>query len=210
MNYFDYSSEGYGYIEEPLLKYQFFLHIEATHVGGCLEIEFLFYYRIKDKKLLEIAVKSMTDNSLLGQPNIAGIFELKEPFDRSLLKGYIREYITNGRNYLGLDYVFHSSTIMSENQFEYLMEDVKADLKINKHLINQKWSDSPIVKLCEEYDFAVFPTPEYDYIAECRCPTGYSHRIQINLKNDTWGCGYCRVNGGVKELIQHFRKYVKR
>jgi hypothetical protein len=35
---------------------------------------------------------------------------------------------------------------------------------------------------------------------DARCPVRSGHRLMITTGNDEFGCGYCRVKGGVDEL----------
>ncbi|MFC2090804.1 hypothetical protein ACFLT1_08505 [Bacteroidota bacterium] len=206
MNYFDYSREGYGILPGPPIGYTFFLHVEATHVGGAWELNFYFYYRIIDNAIIEfVNGVGYQDDDLTY--NIIGRFKLQEPFYRSSLKNYIREYISEGRNYFGLGYIFHKSTVMNESHFRSLIDDISADLKINKYFIDKDWGDIPLRKLCEEYGFEIIPVPEYHHIAECRCPAGYSHRMTLDLESGNWFCSWCGKSGYLKELEEHLSKY---
>jgi len=206
MDYFDYSFEGYGKPDYPVSKYSFFLNIEATHISGVLELELCFYYRLQDKSVIEFILGIPSDEEEQSH-FIIGRFRLEEPFHRQLLKHYIRKFIMDGRNYLGLGYIFKESTIMGERQFKHMMDDILADLQINRYYQQTKWKDSPIAELCYKYGLEILPTDGEDYLAECWCPAGHSHRLQLNLDSGSWYCGYCRKKGHLKELKKLIVKY---
>ena len=95
---------------------------------------------------------------------------------------------------------------MSEKDIWYILDDIRADLRIGEYIVEAKWGDSPMVKLCKEYSLYIFPSGKEDHIAECMCPTGRSHRIYINFETSYWFCGYCRINGHVEELRGYLNK----
>lgn len=190
-------------------RYIFFLHIEATHVGGVASMVMKLYYRVIGQDTLELMMKYILEE-FDEVTMIIGRFRLHEPMCRNVLMHHTREYFSEGRNYLGLGYIFYKSPVMSEREFRTIIDDIVSDLKINRYLQEKKRSGSALYTLCKEHGFEVIPTPDHNDIAECRCPTGYSHRFTINLENDTWGCGWCKKKGGLKELREHFEKYMNK
>lgn len=206
MNYFDYFHKVYGDPVSHISKYQFFLHVEARGVMGIAEVEFFFYYRVDSDNVLEI-ITSHDEDKMGYTYDIAGRFQLHEPFHQGLLKNYIREFIWGVHVYNGLDYKFHRSSVMSEKDIMDILDDILADLSIGEYKVKAIWGDSPMVKLCDEFSMHIFPSGEEDHIAECMCPTGRSHRIGINLESGSWYCGYCRINGHVEELRGYLIEY---
>lgn len=207
MNHFDYFHKEYG---DPILhisRYKCFLHIEATCVLGAYELELWFYYRLDKSNVLEIITHDRDKNEGYDY-HIAGRFQLYEPFYTGLLKRYIREYIQGVKPYYGLDYDFYESTVISERNFLNLLDDIEADQRIVKYRAEMKWAGSEMARLCNQYNLHIFYSGEEDHLAECMCPTGRGHRVTINMETGSWFCGYCKENGGVKEM-KHYSSQSK-
>ncbi len=115
MDYFDYSGKVYGKPEDSIEKYKFFLHIEATHVGGFAEMDMYFYFLILQGNILEL-VMAVSRNDFQQEADIIGRFKLTDPFQNRVLYNYVSEYIKHGRNYFSLGYIFHESTIIFQGR----------------------------------------------------------------------------------------------
>ena len=147
-------------------------------------LDYFFYFRIIDETELELYLNGYYNNS---NPVHAVISRgpIKGTFRKQLLIDHLREYILRGRNFTGLAYSFVESPIITEEEFTAVKDDVMADLLVNKYLVDKRWSETPILRLCRENELEIRPTPEYEHIVDCRCPSGYSHRLIINAK---YGC----------------------
>ncbi|MFQ6610862.1 MAG: hypothetical protein ACE5D7_08705 [Fidelibacterota bacterium] len=109
-----------------------------------------------------------------------------------LLKPYIR-------NKKGFHWpnTFLVGGIVNEKSFKDLVTAIESDI----HRITEetKKRETSIVKTARELGLHPYPLGTEMDIWTARCP-GTNHRIHINAKSEVFGCGYCRVNGGSKEL----------
>lgn len=209
MDYFDYRSKtAYGEKTVPLKEYQFLLRTEVAMDGGASLFKYFFFYRVIDGQILEFLLYVKNEDETESGSSIIGKFNLKEPFRKLLLKDYLRQYIVGGRNFIGLGYTYIESPVFTKEEFREMQDDIMADLMINKYLGEKKWKDSPIVRLCEDFQLGIHPTPNYDYIMDCRCPVGHNHRLTINAKTCSWYCGYCSRKGYLEEFKEHINQNI--
>lgn len=71
-----------------------------------------------------------------------------------------------------------------------------------KRQIQEFGNNSAIIQFCKENH--LLPEAPGGSLNNwyANCPSRRPHRIMVSASNDTFGCGYCRKKGGIKELAE--------
>ena len=75
---------------------------------------------------------------------------------------------------------------------------------------NVAWQDVDdphgLLRLADELDLAPRCKGTRSTTCYCNCPSGRSHRADLNHVQGLWYCGYCRIGGGPSELMAEINK----
>lgn len=205
MDCFDHANSGmYGKLLFPISEYHFLIHIENPALGGLLEIDYWFYYKVLPGQVLEIVLCTTCEDE---EPVYApyGRFMLKEPLINGVLELHLRRFMVECRNWHGLGWVYHESPVINEERFNYIKADIMADLMIAEYKSMMRWGNSPLVLFCRKIGLDIHATHN-DCLLDVKCPAG-NHRFSLDAAKGKWWCGYCRRKGGLEELKDHLERW---
>jgi len=104
----------------------------------------------------------------------------------------------------GVEYMTAAGYISLE-QFELLHQRVLIDAA-RREREHEEWSrlarenETEIIHVARELGLRPEPAGFGPVQWYANCPKGRAHRVMITTGDDEFGCGYCRVKGGVDEL----------
>jgi hypothetical protein len=113
---------------------------------------------------------------------------------------------------LGVEHMTAAGYISSA-QFELLHQRVLSD-GVRREREHKEWSqlarenESEIIRVARELGLHPEPAGFGPVQWYARCPAKSLHRLMITTSKDEFGCGYCRVRGGVEELRRFVDKGV--
>ena len=130
------------------------------------------------------------------------------------LTEFLEEFFANPMGFIGTPtygiydtFMHHDKkivgTMFTKEEFDIIME--KAIKKINER--QARAEESELVSLCREYGLSPEPTGADTTSFWANCITGRPHRMQVSTLSEEWGCGYCRIKGGINELKEAYKKY---
>lgn len=98
---------------------------------------------------------------------------------------------------------FEEAGLLDEAAFKAIVAGIEAELKANAD--EAAASETEIVRAARELGLHPVPTGKGPTHWYARCP-GTQHQLLIGAGSGQFGCGYCKVKGGVMEL----REFVER
>mgnify|MGYP001253794353 CR=1 FL=1 len=198
MNTFSISKDTYGKQQFPIEEYDFFLHAD---LGGIADITHKYFF-LEKKSILEFVLYEYSNEELLSSW-IIGRFHIENKSNKTSLLGYLKQWIIETKLYYGLNYEFVSSPYFTEKEFKNMIDEISNWILSSKNQFNKLHNDSPYLKLCEKYNMEIFVSDLSTGIIQSPCPTSTSHLFFINVKDDSWWCGYCDIKGNYNELVNY-------
>lgn len=98
---------------------------------------------------------------------------------------------------------FTKPGLLTEEAFQSVVKAVEAELETNTEKARSQ--ESEIVTTARALSLNPEPTGTGATDWQAHCP-GTNHTLMISAKSDQFGCGYCKVKGGVKELREFVTK----
>jgi hypothetical protein len=131
-------------------------------------------------------------------------FEINQHTLRDQLATFLLGYFSQPELLMGRpEYV--KSDIFSEQEFDKILKE--AEDCIGRAREKTRQQKSPLLELCREYGLE----PEHHGGIEnqftAKCVTGRPHNMYVSTKSEEWGCGYCRIKGGVDGLKIAYARY---
>lgn len=114
---------------------------------------------------------------------------------KDVLRAFLIEYIISPltRNYTH----FVDSNLFTLNEYNSLYDNALE--AVRKQQEEAKLNSTELTEVCSRYKLNPEPINHDGTSWKANCPSGAHHRIMISA--DSWGCGYCRKKGGIKELV---------
>jgi hypothetical protein len=125
-------------------------------------------------------------------------------FDESVIDLLSCYFGTSAGAPLGVEHMTAAGYI-SPAQFETLHQRVLSD-RVRREQEHKEWSrlarehETEIIRVARDLGLDPEPAGIGRVQWYARCPGSRGHRLMITTGHDEFGCGYCRVKGGVDEL----------
>jgi hypothetical protein len=89
--------------------------------------------------------------------------------------------------------------LLSQTSFERVLEEIDDERKALRAAAERQ-RGSELVRAAQALGLDPQPTGNSAEGWYVNCPTRRPHRASARPKDGTWGCGYCRIGGGVQKL----------
>ncbi|MBR9999007.1 MAG: hypothetical protein KFF73_08550 [Cyclobacteriaceae bacterium] len=124
---------------------------------------------------------------------------VREQLREFLMEFYSMPYLFLGRP----EYV--ESDMFSEDEFNHILQEANDRTEaVRKKSLRQK---SPLLELCREYGLDPEPAGHKETSFYAKCVTGRPHQMYLSTESEAWGCGFCKIKGGVEELKAAYQQY---
>ena len=177
-----------------------FLTFEQIHyLGKDIGLTDLFYQLIDNNILITSKFKEEEEIPL------ARIDNNFEPI-KLQLEDFLVEFFSYPGHFMGTP-AYEYSDMITHEEFEWLLQNA-IDIMDGKKVI-ATYKENELIDLLRKYKLDPEPTGDNLHNFEAKCPTGRHHNMLVSTLSNEWGCGYCRINGGVRELKEVYEKYTK-
>jgi hypothetical protein len=114
-----------------------------------------------------------------------------------ILKEFLIDYLSKIR--YGHPWYVYSETF-SQKEFDDMLDSAIELIRLRKEKASLNTSE--ITDVCVEYQMRPEPVDDKGTAWMANCPSRRGHWIHISSKQNLWYCGYCKRNGGIKELVE--------
>ena len=182
------SSLDFGSIGEGINEFEFILETICWFSDFSLK----YYYRITDDNYIQLA-RIVEDDDI----EIISQYKLRHKNIKENIVFILKTNI-EVRMYFEGKQDFSKSPLFTQSEYNQLVQSIK-DEKASFSNKAQKFR-TPTIEYLDEAKYSPKPTGTDEHNWEATCPNSSNHKIMINTKSDSWGCGYCCRKGGLEEL----------
>jgi hypothetical protein len=158
----------------------------------------LYYVLEKDKLIMTSKFKADPKVALKDSITLYHKELLKVQLDvKGLLKEFIIEYLSN----IGYGYPWYlGSKMFTKEEFSEMLDSAMKLIELRKEKASLNTSE--ITEVCVEYRLRPEPVNDDGTAWKANCPSGRGHWIHISSGQSLWYCGFCKMKGGIEELVE--------
>ena len=95
---------------------------------------------------------------------------------------------------------WHTGDLIDEATYTTILEELTQAFKRNAEVARQQ-EKMPIIQAAKRLGLSPAPSGTSPTAWQARCP-GANHQLYISSKSNTFGCGWCKREGGPEALKQ--------
>ena len=182
------------------MEHKHFVSFELSILSfPCYETKLLYHFTSKEElSILRIDVSAI-DDSDTSRKIIQ--WKTKAPFTDE--KTALKEFLTDMFSYSGscMGYPsFIESELISGLEFDQIRDKGIENIHERQRQTEEMGKNNPLILFCTEHKLHPQPLDHSPHSWQANCPSGGRHHIMISTSTNTWGCGYCRKKGDLKDL----------